>query len=157
MKVGLGIDFHSLKAGKKLILAGVEIEHRKGLVGFSDADVLTHSICEALLGSSGLGDLGTHFPDTDEQYRNISSLRLLKRVQEMVNKIDHRVNNIDATIIAETPKLSPYIKEMKKNISEVLNISSLKVNIKATTSEGLGPWGREEGIAAYSIATIEKI
>lgn len=157
MKVGLGIDFHRLKEGESLILGGVEIEYAKGLVGYSDADVLTHSICDGLLGAIGLGDLGTHFPDTDEKYRNISSLKLLGKVREMATESGYRVKNIDSTIIAEKPRLAPHIKEMVEKISRVLKVPDSNVNIKATTSEGLGPWGRGEGIAVYTIAFIEEI
>lgn len=157
MKVGLGIDFHRLKKGESLILGGVEIEYRKGLVGYSDADVLTHSICDGLLGALGQGDLGTHFPDTDEKYRNISSLKLLEKVREMATEAGYCIKNIDSTIIAEKPRLAPYIKEMVSKISKVLKIPDSNVNIKATTSEGLGPWGRGEGIATYTTAFIWKI
>lgn len=157
MKVGLGIDFHPIKAGESLVLGGVKIEHDRGLAGFSDADVLTHSICDGLLGSVGLGDIGKHFPDTEEGYRNISSLKLLEEVAGMVTDSGYRIVNIDSTVVVERPRLAPYISEMTVNIAEILRIPQSSINIKATTSEGLGPWGREEGIAAYSVAAVEKV
>lgn len=156
MKVGLGIDYHPLKTGESLILGGVKIEHKRGLAGFSDADVLTHSVCDGLLGSVGLGDIGKHFPDKKERYRNICSLKLLEKVAELVTEAGYRVVNIDSTVVAEKPRLAPYRAEMAVNIAHILGIPDSLVNIKATTSEGLGPWGREEGIAAYSIAAVEK-
>ncbi len=155
--MGLGIDFHPLKAGEDLILGGVRIEHDQGLAGFSDADVLTHSICDGLLGSVGLGDIGKHFPDTEERYRNICSLKLLEKVAGMATESGYRIVNIDSTVVAERPRLAPYRAKMVANIAKSLGIPESLVNIKATTSEGLGPWGREEGIAAYSIAAVEKV
>ena len=137
MRVGIGYDIHRLVKGRKLIIGGVEIPFEKGLLGHSDADVLVHSICDALLGAMGLGDIGQHFPDTDEKYKGISSMELLKKVVEKVKKGKFKIINIDANIIAEKPKLLPYIEEMKKNIRKILG-KDVSVNIKARTNEGLG-------------------
>lgn len=154
MKVGIGIDFHRLAEGRKLIIGGVEIECEKGLIGYSDADVLTHSICDALLGAAGLGDIGQQFPDTDEQYRGISSLKLLGEVKAMLQERGYQVNNIDSVTVAEAPKLAAYIPEMIEKIAITLEVSPRKINIKATTAEKMGALGRGEGIAAYSIASL---
>lgn len=154
MRVGIGYDVHALVKDQSLILGGVKIEHSLGLLGHSDADVLVHSIMDALLGAAGLGDIGKHFPDTDEQYKGISSLRLLVLVKEKLEFHGFRVNNIDAVIIAQAPKLAPYIEQMEENISKALNIDESLINIKATTTERLGFAGKEEGIAAESIVSI---
>lgn len=154
MRVGIGYDVHALKKNQSLIIGGVKIEHPLGLLGHSDADVLVHSIMDALLGAAGLGDIGKHFPDTDEQYKGISSLKLLVLVKEKLEFHGFRVNNIDSVIIAQAPKLATYINQMEKNISEALNIDQSLVNIKATTTERLGFVGREEGIASESIVSI---
>ncbi|HKL43094.1 MAG TPA: 2-C-methyl-D-erythritol 2,4-cyclodiphosphate synthase [Clostridia bacterium] len=154
MRVGIGYDVHALKKNESLIIGGVKIEHSLGLLGHSDADVLVHSIMDALLGAAGLGDIGKHFPDTDEQYKGISSLKLLVLVKEKLEFHGFRVNNIDSVIIAQKPKLAAYINQMEKNISEALNMDQSLVNIKATTTERLGFVGREEGIASESIVSI---
>ena len=154
MKVGIGYDSHRLVTGRKLVLGGVEIPFEKGLAGHSDADVLAHSICDAILGALGKGDIGLHFPDTDPKYKDISSLILLGKVSEIMTDANFQVNNLDSVIIAQSPRLSPYIEEMKKNVSRVLNSSREVINIKATTNEGLGLIGQGEGIAAYTIVSL---
>jgi len=154
MKIGIGYDIHRLVTGRKLVLGGVEIPFEKGLSGHSDADVLTHSICDAILGALGKGDIGRHFPDTDAKYKDISSLILLGKVFEIMTKANFQVNNLDSVIIAQSPRLSPYIEEMKKNVSRVLNSNQEVINIKATTNEGLGLIGQGEGIAAYAIVSL---
>lgn len=154
MRVGLGYDVHRLVEGRKLILGGVEIPHILGLLGHSDADVLLHAIMDALLGAAALGDIGKHFPDTDEAYRGISSMKLLSHVGELIEKEGYLIENIDATVIAQKPKLRPYIDEMEKNIAAVLKLQKNQVNIKATTEEGLGFTGTEEGISAQAICSL---
>ncbi|MFQ6117000.1 MAG: 2-C-methyl-D-erythritol 2,4-cyclodiphosphate synthase [Candidatus Bipolaricaulia bacterium] len=154
IRAGIGIDFHRFAPHRKLILGGVEIAYRLGLVGHSDADVLTHAICDALLGAAGLGDIGRWFPDSDPQWKDISSLILLRRVRGMLGERGWRVNNVDATIIAEEPRLAPYIPEMGARLAEVLGVDEDQINIKATTPEGLGPLGRGEGLAAWAVATL---
>lgn len=154
MRIGLGYDVHRLTENRKLIIGGVPIDYEKGLLGHSDADVLIHSIIDSLLGAAALGDIGTHFPDTDPEYSNISSIILLKKTAEIIYKNNYAIGNIDATIIAERPKMSPYINEMRKNIADALKISISKISIKATTEEGLGFTGSGEGIAAQSIALL---
>jgi len=156
MRVGIGVDFHKFAKGRKLILGGVEIKHDKGLIGHSDADVLTHAICDALLGAAGLGDIGKHFPDTDERFKDISSLKLLEQVYLMLKAKGYRVHNIDTVIVAEAPKLAPYFSEMIEKLAAVLEISAEKINIKATMSEGMGAIGRKEGIAAFAIASLSE-
>lgn len=153
-RVGMGYDVHAFEAGRKLILGGVEIPYEFGLLGHSDADVLLHAIKDALLGAAGLGDIGRHFPDTDSQYKGISSLVLLSHVKDILAGHGYTVHNVDATIVAQKPKLAPYIGQMNSNIAQTLGISTEKVNVKATTTEGLGFAGRREGIAAYSITSI---
>ncbi|MCM1257735.1 MAG: 2-C-methyl-D-erythritol 2,4-cyclodiphosphate synthase [Roseburia sp.] len=157
MRVGLGYDVHRLVEGRKLILGGVEIPHTWGLLGHSDADVLLHAIMDALLGAAALGDIGKHFPDTDEAYRGISSMKLLSHVGELIEKEGYLIENIDATVIAQKPKLCPYIEEMEKNIAGVLNLQENQVNIKATTEEGLGFTGTEEGISAQAICSLTSL
>ena len=156
MKVGIGYDIHRLVTGRKLVLGGVEIPFEKGLSGHSDADVLTHSICDAILGALGKGDIGLHFPDTDAKYKDISSLILLGKVSEIMTEANFQVNNLDSVIIAQSPRLSPYVEEMKNNVSRVLNSSREVINIKATTNEGLGLIGQGEGIAAYTIVSLRE-
>jgi 2-C-methyl-D-erythritol 4-phosphate cytidylyltransferase/2-C-methyl-D-erythritol 2,4-cyclodiphosphate synthase len=151
--VGNGFDVHRLTGGRKLILCGVDIPYEKGLLGHSDADVALHALMDAILGAAALGDIGKHFPDTDEAYKDISSMELLRRVRDMVNC---EIQNIDITIMAEKPKISLYIDEMKNNIAEALGIGQDAVNIKATTTEGLGFIGRGEGIAALATCVINK-
>lgn len=154
MRVGFGYDVHPFIMGRKLILGGEIIPYSKGLSGHSDADVIIHSLIDALLGAAGEGDIGQHFPDDDEQYKNISSLKLLKKTDELLKTKRLRVNNIDISIILEEPRLSPYILQMRKNISKVLNLSVEKINIKATTSEKMGFVGRKEGIVSYCVVSI---
>jgi 2-C-methyl-D-erythritol 2,4-cyclodiphosphate synthase len=157
MRVGLGYDVHKLIEGRRCIIGGVDIPHRQGLLGHSDADVLTHAIMDALLGAAALGDIGQHFPDTDDMYKGISSLELLANVGELLEEELYIINNIDATIIAQAPKMSPYIEEMRKNIADVLHLQVGQVNVKATTEEGLGFTGKKLGISAQAIASIEEI
>ncbi|MFH1612467.1 MAG: 2-C-methyl-D-erythritol 2,4-cyclodiphosphate synthase [bacterium] len=155
MKIGIGYDIHCLKKNRKLILGGVEIPYLFGLFGHSDADVLLHAICDAILGACGQGDIGIHFPNTNPEYKNISSLILLKKVNELLKKRKLKINNIDTTILAEEPKLSPYYEEMKKNIAKTLNTISKNINIKSTTMEKLGSIGKKKAIAAYAIVSIK--
>jgi 2-C-methyl-D-erythritol 2,4-cyclodiphosphate synthase len=152
---GIGYDVHRLDPGRKLILGGIEIPHSLGLEGHSDADVLAHAIADALLGAISGGDIGRHFPNTDESIRNISSIEILKRVTGLLAEKKARAVHVDATIIAEAPKIAPYIREMQKKIAGAIGVTELNVNVKATTNEGLGPIGRGEGIAAMAIATVE--
>lgn len=156
MRVGMGYDVHKFQQGRPLIIGGVTIPYEKGLLGHSDADVLLHGIKDALLGAAALGDIGKHFPDTDPKYRGASSLELLVHVGKQLQQAGYRVNNIDGTIIAEKPKMAPYIPAMRKNIAEALKINEDQINIKATTTEGLGFEGRKEGIASMAIASIQK-
>ena len=153
----MGYDVHKLVTGRKLILGGVEIQHDLGLLGHSDADVLLHAIKDAILGAAALGDIGRHFPDTDEAYKGISSMVLLSKVKDLILKEGYKVNNIDATIAAQQPKIAPYIKDMNENIAQTLKIEASQVNVKATTTEGLGFVGNKEGIAAYAIVSLIKI
>ena len=153
-RVGLGIDFHRFDPDRPLVLGGVSVPHDRGLLGHSDADVLTHAICDALLGAAGLGDIGTHFPDTDEAYRGISSLELLVTVVEEVEAAGYRPVNVDATVIAERPKLTPHFPQMLARLSEALGIERTLVGLKATTSEGMGALGRSEGIGAIAVCLI---
>ncbi len=156
MRVGIGYDVHKLVKGRKLIIGGVEIRHEKGLLGHSDADVLLHAVKDSILGAAALGDIGGHFPDTDEAYKDISSLELLYKVGNLIKSKGYTINNLDAIIIAQEPKMAPYIQQMRNNIASVLNIEIDRINIKATTTENLGPIGAGEGIAAKSIAGIIK-
>lgn len=155
MKIGIGYDVHQLVKGRKLIIGGVEIPYEKGLLGHSDADVLIHAIMDSILGALGLGDIGKHFPDTDNQYKDISSLVLLNRVYNIMLKSGYKVGNIDAVIIAEKPKMAPYIENMKGNIAKVLKTPLSYINIKATTTERLGFEGRGEGISAQSVCLLK--
>ena len=154
MRIGIGYDIHRMVAGRKLILGGVEIPYEKGLLGHSDADVLTHAICDAILGAVALGDIGRHFPDTDPRFDGISSLKLLGEVKRMIEG-RYRISNVDSIIIAERPKLAPYIDQMRANIAETLNLRIDQVSVKATTSERLGPIGKGEAIAAWASVLIE--
>ena len=156
MRIGAGYDVHRLVSDRKLVLGGIRIPFEKGLEGHSDADAVLHSICDALLGAAGLGDIGLHFPDTDPSYKDIDSAVLLRRVCEAIEKKSLAVRNIDITIFAQEPKISPYREEMEKRIAEILGIEADRVNVKATTTEGLGPFGRGEGIAAASVALLGK-
>ncbi|MCE5221165.1 MAG: 2-C-methyl-D-erythritol 2,4-cyclodiphosphate synthase [Clostridium sp.] len=157
MRVGLGYDVHRLVENRKLILGGVEIPYDKGLLGHSDADVLLHAIMDSLLGACALGDIGKHFPDTDNTFKGISSIVLLEETSKLVFKSGYIINNIDATIIAQKPKMLPYIQCMRENISKALDIDINKINIKATTEEGLGFTGEMLGISSQSIASVENI
>ncbi len=152
---GLGIDFHRFAEGRPLVIGGVEIPHNKGLLGHSDADVLVHAICDALLGAAGLGDIGTHFPDTDPRYSGISSLRLLEQVMEMVREAGWRPVNVDCVLIAQSPKLGPHFPRMRDALSPLLAIPPDRIGLKATTPERMGALGREEGIAALCTCLIE--
>jgi len=156
MRVGFGYDVHSFVKGRPLILGGIKIPHPFGLQGHSDADVLLHAICDALLGAIAEGDIGRHFPDADPQYKDIESAILLKRVITRVKEKGFHLFNIDSTIVTEKPKLSDFIPEMEKRIADVLGIETGRVNVKATTTEGLGFTGRREGIAAYAVALVEE-
>ena len=155
IRCGIGYDIHRLAEGRKLILGGVEIPHSHGLEGHSDADVLSHAIADALLGALGTGDIGQHFPNTDESIRGISSLEILKRVAKLLTDKRVRVINVDVTLIAEAPKIVPHVPEMRQKIADAIGTSDSNVNVKATTNEKLGPIGRGEGMAAIAIATIE--
>lgn len=154
MRVGMGYDVHRLTEGRKLILGGVEIPWEKGLLGHSDADVLVHAVMDALLGAAALGDIGKHFPDTDPAYKGISSILLLRHVAEFLKKNGYAIGNVDATIIAQKPKMAPHILKMRENMAEAMGISVDCLNVKATTEEGLGFTGREEGIAAQAICLL---
>ena len=154
MRVGTGYDVHRLVEGRKLILGGVEIPHTLGLLGHSDADVLLHAIMDALLGAAALGDIGKHFPDTDEAYRGADSRKLLAHVGELIAEKGYAIENIDATIIAQKPKIGPHIEQMRKNIAETLHLELDQVNVKATTEEGLGFTGTEEGISSQAICLL---
>ena len=156
-RIGHGYDVHKLVEGRRLILGGVDIPHTLGLLGHSDADVLVHAVMDALIGAMGLGDIGKHFPDNDNAYLDISSLKLLSRVRELLSENGYTISNIDATVIAQKPKLAPHIDKMRENIAETLGISAAQVNVKATTEERLGFTGREEGISSHAVALIEKI
>jgi len=156
IRIGHGYDVHRLVEGRKLILAGVEIPHSLGLLGHSDADVLTHAVMDALLGAAGLGDIGRHFPDTDGQYKDISSLTLLEKVADILDNEGYSVENIDVTLVMQKPKVAPYIDSMISNISNILHINHGRVNIKATTEEKLGFTGREEGASCHAVALIKK-
>lgn len=157
MRVGMGYDVHKLAENRKLILGGVEIPYEKGLLGHSDADVLTHAIMDALLGAAALGDIGRHFPDTDARYKDADSMVLLKHVKELLEEHLFLIENIDATVIAQRPKLAAYIPKMVERIAEVLDLPESRVNVKATTEEGLGFTGTGEGISAQAICALETV
>ncbi len=154
MRVGMGYDVHRLTENRKLILGGVEIPYEKGLLGHSDADVLLHAIMDALLGAAALGDIGKHFPDTDPAYEGISSIKLLEHVGELLEQNNYVIENIDATIIAQRPKMLPHIPQMRKNVARALGIEESQINIKATTEEGLGFTGSGEGISSQAICLL---
>ncbi len=154
MRIGIGHDIHKLVSGRKLVLGGVTIPFEKGLLGHSDADVLVHAICDALLGAAGLSDIGLHFPDTDPEFKDISSLKLLAETYKMVKDKGHAIENLDSIIFAEAPRLSPYREAMQNTIAETIEIEPDCINIKATTTEGLGMIGKGEGISAVCIALI---
>ena len=155
MRIGHGYDVHRLAAGRDLILGGVQIPHRMGLDGHSDADVLTHAVMDALLGAAALGDIGQHFPDTDPAYLGISSLKLLTRVWALITERGYRLGNLDVTVLAQKPKLAPYLPQMKEKLCAILSAEPDRVNIKATTEEHLGFTGREEGIACHAVCLLE--
>ncbi|MBR2133742.1 MAG: 2-C-methyl-D-erythritol 2,4-cyclodiphosphate synthase [Eubacterium sp.] len=155
MRIGHGYDVHKLVEGRKCIIGGVDIPSKLGLLGHSDADVLLHAVSDALLGAAALGDIGKHFPDTDEKWSGADSLELLKAVVKLVENKGHRISNIDATILAQTPKMAPYIEEMRRNIADACGISIDCVSVKATTEEGLGFTGEKKGIAAHAVCLID--
>ena len=156
MRIGHGYDVHKLVEGRDLILGGVKIDHRMGLLGHSDADVLLHAVSDALLGAAGLGDIGRHFPDTDPQYKGADSLKLLAIVGEKVASAGYRVSNIDVTVIAQKPKLKDHIGAMEQNIASALGLDVSRVNVKATTEERLGFTGREEGLSCHAVCLLEE-
>jgi len=155
IRIGHGYDVHPLVAGRDLILGGVKIPHSKGLHGHSDADVLIHAVCDACLGAAGLGDIGRQFPDTDAQYKNIDSRKLLRKVKEAINERGWKIANVDSTLVAQAPRIAPHLPQMIQNIAADLDIPQESVNIKATTTEKLGFAGREEGIAAHAVVLLE--
>ncbi|MFA5335670.1 MAG: 2-C-methyl-D-erythritol 2,4-cyclodiphosphate synthase [Candidatus Omnitrophota bacterium] len=157
MRVGLGYDIHRLVEGRNLFLGGVEIPYIKGLEGYSDADVLLHAICDSLLGAMGMDDIGIHFPNNDPRFKGISSIELLHRVAVMAGERKFRIVNVDSTLIMEEPKILPFKAKMRKTIASVLGIDENRVNVKATTQEGVGAIGRGEAIAAYAVASVEEI
>lgn len=157
MRIGIGYDVHQLVEGRKLVLGGVVIPFEKGLLGHSDADTLLHSICDAILGALSEGDIGKHFPDDKPEYKDISSIELLKEVAQMMRSKGFMVNNIDSIVVAQRPKINSYIPEIQKNIANILDISINKINVKATTTEGLGFIGKGEGISAYSVVSLMEI
>ena len=157
MRVGMGYDVHRLVEGRDLILGGVTIPYEKGLLGHSDADVLLHAIMDALLGAAALGDIGKHFPDTDDKYKGISSIKLLEHVGELLEEHNYQIANLDATIIAQRPKMAPHIPQRVNNVAETLHIDESQVNIKATTEEGLGFTGTGEGISSQAICSLMPI
>jgi len=157
IRFGMGYDVHKLVEGRKLILGGVEVPHTLGLLGHSDADVVLHSIEDALLGAAALGDIGRHFPDNDDSYKGISSIVLLEKVRDIIGQAGYKVSNIDATIVAQKPKLASFIPKMNENIAKAMQCELNQVNIKATTTEGLGFAGIQEGIASYAVVGIVKL
>lgn len=156
MRIGHGYDVHKSVSDRKLFLGGVKIESNSGLLGHSDADVLLHAICDALLGAAALGDIGKHFPDNDNRYKDISSLKLLKETERLLSENGFEIINVDSTVIAQAPKLSPYIEKMRENISKTLGIGISRVSVKATTEEGLGFTGTKQGIAAHAVCLINE-
>lgn len=156
MRIGIGYDVHKLVSGRPLVLGGIEIPYDMGLLGHSDADVLIHSIMDSLLGAAALGDIGKYFPDTNGEYKDISSLVLLERVRDILNENGYNVSNIDSVVVAQMPKLAPYIEQMREEISNALKININSVSVKATTTERLGFEGRLEGISAHAVCIIER-
>ena len=156
MRIGLGYDVHKFIEGRDLIIGGVNIPYEKGLLGHSDADVLIHAIIDSMLGALALGDIGKHFPDTDERYKDADSIKLLKFVNDLISEKGYEINNIDSIIIAQSPKMAPHIEEMRKNIAKVLNTDIDNISVKATTEEGLGFTGTKQGISAQSICLLNK-
>lgn len=157
MRIGHGYDVHRFSPDRKLILAGVDVPYEMGLLGHSDADVLTHALMDAMLGAAGLGDIGLHFPDNDDSYKGISSILLLKRVTEILRENGYKLGNADVTVVAQAPKLRPYIDQMIDNLAKTVGCERSKINVKATTEEKLGFTGRKEGIAAHAVVLIEEI
>ena len=157
IRIGHGYDVHRLAEGRKLVLGGVDIPWEKGLLGHSDADVLTHAVMDALLGAAGLGDIGRHFPDTDPTYAGADSLKLLEHVAGLLRERGYRVGNVDATVLAQRPKLAPHIPEMRENLARAMGSDPAQVNVKATTEEGLGFTGSGDGMAAHAVALIERV
>ena len=157
IRIGHGYDVHKLVEGRRLILGGVDIPYEKGLLGHSDADVLLHAISDSLLGAAALGDIGKHFPDTDVAYKNADSLVLLSRVNEIISSAGYKISNVDATVIAQAPRLAMHIEQMRKNIAKALSVELCDISVKATTEEKLGFTGRGEGISAHAVCIIEKI
>jgi 2-C-methyl-D-erythritol 2,4-cyclodiphosphate synthase len=155
-RIGSGVDFHQLVEGRELWVGGVRIPHHKGALGHSDADVLLHAICDALLGAAAIGDIGLHFPDTDPSLKNIDSKLLLRQTCELIHKEGYRIVNIDSTLCLEAPKIKPYVDNMRKTIAGILGISEKDISIKATTTEKMGFVGREEGVVAYATVLVEK-
>lgn len=156
VRVGLGVDFHRLVEGRRLVLGGVAVPSERGLLGHSDADVLVHAVCDAVLGAAGLGDIGIHYPDTDARFRGIDSLRLLEDVVDKVRAAGYDVANVDVTVIAERPKLAPFFPAMRVNLARTLGVAESRVNLKATTSEAMGALGRGEGMAAWAVCLIRE-
>ena len=157
MKIGFGYDSHRLEAGRKLIIGGVDIPFEKGLLGHSDADVLVHAVCDAIIGAAGKGDIGKYFPDSDPAFKDISSMILLKRVADMAAENGYQVCNIDATVILEKPKLASYLTLMSQNIADALSISPLEVNVKAKTNEGMGMIGTSEGAVSFAVVLLKRL
>jgi 2-C-methyl-D-erythritol 2,4-cyclodiphosphate synthase len=157
IRVGFGFDVHRLGEGYPLWLGGIKLEHTKGAIGHSDADVLIHAICDALLGAANLGDIGVHFPDTSAEFKGIDSKILLKRTTDLITREGYRIGNIDSSLCLEKPKIKPYIAEMQKVLAQTMSISEKDISIKATTNEKMGYVGREEGVCAYAVALIERI
>ena len=155
MRIGHGYDVHKLAAGRRLVLGGVDIPYEKGLLGHSDADVLTHAVMDALLGAAALGDIGRHFPDTDPAYAGADSLVLLRAVMDLLVQAGYQVDNVDATVLAQAPKLAPHIPRMRENLAQAMGVAVDRVSVKATTEEGLGFTGQKEGIAAHAVALLE--
>ena len=157
MRIGIGYDVHKLVENRDLIIGGVNVPHEKGLLGHSDADVLTHAVMDSILGALALGDIGKHFPDTDERFKGADSIKLLEHVYFLINEKGYKINNIDCTIIAQSPKMAPHIQKMRENFAKALNTEIDNINVKATTEEGLGFTGAKEGISAQSICTVVKV
>jgi 2-C-methyl-D-erythritol 2,4-cyclodiphosphate synthase len=157
MRVGLGYDIHRLKLGRRLVLGGVEIPFMEGLEGHSDADVVVHAVIDALLGAAGLGDIGGHFPTSDPSFKDVSSVELLHQVVGIVHTAGYRIGNVDAMVVAERPRLAPYVAEMRSALAHVLRVTEEAVSVKATTNEGLGSEGRGEGISAQAVALLERV
>jgi 2-C-methyl-D-erythritol 2,4-cyclodiphosphate synthase len=156
-RIGFGVDYHQLTEGRNLMLGGVQVPHHKGAVGHSDADVLLHAICDALLGAACLGDIGVHFPDTDAQYRNIDSKKLLQQTVTLIKKEGYAVVNIDSTLCLQAPKIKPFIAQMQQTIAAIIGVTEKEVSIKATTTERMGFVGREEGVVAYATVLLQTV